>query len=90
MDKCTIKLKRADADKAIGSSKPAATHNHTDREVTMPSNAKRTTIQQLAEQTEVSERKLRRVTRSLEMGVGRGKRYGLTSAEVKAVKKVIA
>lgn len=52
----------------------------------MPSNAKRTTIQELAEATGTGQRKLRRITRSLDLGVGRGKRYGLTNAEVKQVR----
>lgn len=51
----------------------------------MPSNAKRTTPAELAEKHEVSQRRIRRITRSLELGVGRGKRYQLTPAQVKQV-----
>lgn len=47
----------------------------------MPS--KRISIQEIAAKNEVSERKLRRIARSLELGVGRGKRYQLTAAEAK-------
>lgn len=54
-----------------------------------PRNAKRISIQELAAQIEVPERKIRRVTRSLDLGVGRGKRYGLTTPQVKKVKKAL-
>jgi len=45
--------------------------------------AKTITVQEYAAKHEVGERKVRRVLRSLGVGVGRGKRYGLTAAEQK-------
>lgn len=48
--------------------------------------ARKTTIAELAESTDVSQRRLRRITRRLDLGVGRGSRYSLTSAQVKKVK----
>ena len=41
------------------------------------------TVQEYAAQHEVGERKLRRVLRSLGMGVGRGERYTLNAAAQK-------
>lgn len=46
---------------------------------------KTTTPAELAEKHEVNQRRIRRITRKLEMGVGRGKRYDLTPAQVKLV-----
>lgn len=40
---------------------------------------------QLAEKHNTSQRRVRRIARSLDMGVGRGKRYGLTASQVKAL-----
>lgn len=42
--------------------------------------SKAITVQEYAAQHEVGERKLRRVLRSLNMGVGRGERYTLNAA----------
>lgn len=44
-----------------------------------------TSIADLADKHNVSQRRLRRITRRLEMGVGRGKRYSLTAAQVTKV-----
>lgn len=53
----------------------------------MPSKAKRYSIQQIAADSGIPERKLRRTTRSMELGVGRGKRYTLTTKQRNALLK---
>ena len=45
--------------------------------------SKKVSMQQFAADQGVAERKLRRVARSLGMGVGRGERYELTAADRK-------
>lgn len=52
--------------------------------------SKQITIAELAERTGASQRRLRRITRKLEMGVGRGSRYGLTAAQVKKVREQLS
>lgn len=49
----------------------------------MASKTKGLTVQEYAAKHEVGERKVRRVLRSLNMGVGRGERYTLNAAAQK-------
>lgn len=49
-----------------------------------------TTPAELAEQHNTSQRRVRRVLRSLDLGVGRGKRYNLNAKQVKQVTAKLA
>lgn len=54
-----------------------------------PKARKPITVQQFAAKHNVGERKVRRVTRSLDMGVGRGSRYTLKAADQNKILKVL-
>lgn len=64
-----------------------------DTEATDKPKRKRTmkpvTVQEFAAKHEIGERKLRRVLRSLGMGVGRGERYTLKAADQRKLKAAL-
>ena len=49
----------------------------------------RTSIADLAAQVDASPRRIRRVLRSLDLGVGKGSRYNLTAAQVRKVRDAL-
>jgi hypothetical protein len=53
----------------------------------MATSTKRITVQDYCAKHNQPQRKVRRHTRALGMGVGRGKRYGLTAADQRKLSK---
>lgn len=53
----------------------------------MAASTKRITVQDYCAKHNQPQRKVRRHTRALGMGVGRGKRYGLTAADQRKLSK---